>query len=180
MNLSVQTREERKTFIPPSRRDRPPCLSVTIGCLICSLVFIGACSSAKNVKVTALNAPGGSKPEAMSAVKAGNQAFAAGQWAMAKQHYEKAIGVQKTLAEAHYNLALTLDRLGQRKQAEAHYTEAANFAPGHQVIWNSRIYRRYGDVETTGGGGTLPGVPGLGGLGGIGGSGGSGLPPGGN
>ena len=166
--------------MPLSRRDRPACLSVKIGCLICSLVFLGACSSTGKVRNTALNAPGGSKPEAASAVKAGNEAFAAGQWAVAKQQYEKAISVQETLAEAHYNLGLTLDRLGQRKQAEAHYTKAANFAPGHQVIWNSRIYRRYGDVGPTGGGSTLPGVPGLGGLGGIGGGGRpGGAPPGG-
>ena len=166
--------------MPLSRRDSPACLSVKIGCLICSLVFIGACSSTAKVRYTALNAPGGSNPAAASAVKAGNEAFAAGQWAVAKQQYEKAIGVQETLAEAHYNLALTLDRWGQRKQAEAHYTQAANFAPGHQVIWNSRIYRRYGDVKPAGGGGTLPGVPGLGGLGGIGGGGRpGGAPPGG-
>ena len=166
--------------MPLSRRDGSPGLSVKMRCLICSLVFLGACSSTGKAKVTALNAPSGSNPEAVSAVKAGNQAFAAGQWAMAKQHYEKAISIQKTLAEAHYNLALTLDRLGQRKQAEAHYTEAANFAPGHPVIWNSRIYRRYGDVAPTGGGGTLPGMPGLGGLGGIGGGGRpGGAPPGG-
>ena len=151
----------------------------TMGCLICSLIFIGACSSTGKVKVMTLNAPGGSNPSAASAVQAGNQAFTAGQWVMAKQHYEKAIGVQKTLAEAHYNLALTLDRLGQRKQAEAHYTEAANFAPGHPVIWNSRIYRRYGDVTPAGGGGSLPGVPGMGGLGGLGGLGGGGGRPGG-
>ena len=154
-----------------------------MGCLICSLVFIGACSSTGKVKVMTLNAPGGSNLEAASAVKTGNQAFAAGQWTVAKQHYEKAISVQKTLAEAHYNLALTLDRLGQRKQAEAHYTEAANYAPGHQVIWNSRIYRRYGDVTPAGGGrGSMPGVPGMGGLGGLGGMGGGrpgGAPPGG-
>ena len=165
--------------MPLSRRDRSSYLSVKIGGLICSLVFIGACSSTGKVRVAALNAPGGSKPEAASAVKAGNEAFAAGQWSVAKQHYEKAIGVQKTLAEAHYNLALTLDRLGQPKQAEAHYTEAANYAPGHQVIWNSRIYRRYGDVTPAGGGG-LPSIPGLGGLGGIGGGGRpGGAPPGG-
>ena len=165
--------------MPLSRRDRSPYLSVKIGCLIFSLVCLGACSSTGKVRVAALNAPGGSKPEAASAVKAGNEAFAAGQWSVAKQHYEKAIGVQKTLAEAHYNLALTLDRLGQRKQAEAHYTEAANYAPGHQVIWNSRIYRRYGDVTPAGGGG-LPSIPGLGGLGGIGGGGRpGGAPPGG-
>ncbi len=159
-----------------------PLSSWKMGCLLCSLVFIGACGSTGKVQVTALNAPGGSNPEAVSAVNAGNQAFAAGQWAAARQHYEKAISVQKTLAEAHYNLALTLDRLGQTKQAEAHYTEAANFAPGHPVIWNSRIYRRYGDVVTPGGsGGTLPGIPGQGGLGGLGGIGGgtSGMPPGG-
>ena len=165
--------------MPLSRRDRPVCLSVKIGCLICSLVFLGACSSTGKAKVMTLNAPGGSNLEAASAVKAGNQAFAAGQWAVAKQQYEKAISVQETLAEAHYNLALTLDRLGQRKQAETHYTQAANFAPGHQVIWNSRIYRRYGDVTPAGGGG-LPSIPGLGGLGGIGGGGRpGGAPPGG-
>ncbi len=165
--------------MPLSRRDGSLCLSVKMGCLIGSLVFIAACSSTEKARIITLNAPGGSKPEAASAVKAGNQAFAAGQWAAAKQHYEKAIGVQKTLAEAHYNLALTLDRLGQRKQAEPHYTEAANYAPGHQVIWNSRIYRRYGDVGPAGGG-TLPSIPGLGGLGGIGGGGNpAGSPPGG-
>ena len=168
--------------MPLSRRDRPACLSVKIGYLICSLVFLGACSSTGKVRYTALNAPGGSNPEAASAVKAGNEAFAAGQWAVAKQEYEKALSVQETLAEAHYNLALTLDRLGRPKQAAAHYTQAANFAPGHRVIWNSRIYRRYGDVGVSSGGGALPGIPGLGGLGGIGGGGGGrpgGGPPGG-
>ncbi len=153
--------------------------SWTMGCLLGSLVFITACSSTQTMRVTALNAPSGSNPEALSAVNAGNQAFASGQWAIAKEQYEKAIHVQQTLAEAHYNLALTLDRLGQPKQAEAHYTEAANFAPGHPVIWNSRIYRRYGDVATPKRNiGTLPGLPGLGGVGGLGG-GPSGAPPGG-
>ena len=162
--------------MPLSRRDRSLCLSVKMGCLICCLVFIGACSSTGKAKVaTVLDVPGGGNPQAVSSVQEGNRAFAAGQWAVAKQHYEKAISVQKNLAEAHYNLALALDRLGQRKQAEAHYTEAANFAPGHPIIWNSRIYRRYGDVTPAGrGGGSLPGVPGAGALGGLGGLGGMG------
>ncbi len=158
-----------------------PLSSWKIGCLICSLAVIGACSSSpEKARVLTLNAPGGSKPQALLAMKAGNQAFAAGQWASAKQQYEKAVLVEKTLAEAHYNLALTLDRLGNREEAEAHYTQAANFAPGHPVIWNSRIYRRYGDVATPQGGSSLPGgIPGLGGLGGLGGGSPSGAPPGG-
>ena len=166
--------------MPLSRRDRSPYLSVKMGCLICSLVFIGACGSTEQARMTALNAPSGSNPEAVLAVIAGNKAFAVMQWMEAKRHYKKAIDAQKTLAEAHYNLALTLDRLGQRKQAEAHYTEAANFAPGHPVIWNSRIYRRYGDVATPQRGGAPgAGLPGLGGLGGIGGGPTPGTPPGG-
>ncbi len=157
-----------------------PLSSWKMGCLIFSLAFIGACSTPEKVRIVTLNAPGGSNSEALSAMKAGNQAFAAGQWAMAKHHYEKAIHVQQTLAEAHYNLALTLDRLGNREEADTHYTLAANFAPGHPVIWNSRKYRRYGDVATPQKGGPLPGgLPGIGGgLGGIG-SGASGAPPGG-
>ncbi len=153
----------------------------TMGCLIFGLLFIGACSSTtEKGRVLTLNAPGRSNPEALVAMKAGNQAFATGQWATAKRHYEKAIHVQQTLAEAHYNLALTLDRLGNRREAETHYTLAADFAPGHPVIWNSRIYRRYGDVPTPKRGGSSPsaGMPGLGGLGGLGG-GPSGVPPGG-
>ena len=159
-----------------------PLRSWKIGCLLCCFVFIGACNSTEKARVTTLDAPSGSNHKAVLALIAGNEAFASEQWPVAKEQYEKAISVQETLAEAHYNLALTLDRLGQRKQAEAHYTHAANFAPGHQVIWNSRIYRRYGDVGPAAGGGPLPGIPGLGGLGGIGGGGGGrpgGAPPGG-
>ena len=156
-----------------------PLSSWTMGCLICSLVFIGACSSTGKVRVTALNAPGGSNPEAASAVKAGNQAFAAGQWAVAKQQYEKAIGVQETLAEAHYNLGLDPGSIGPAKASRGALYRGREFrsrAPGH---WNSRIYRRYGDVTPAGGGG-LPSIPGLGGLGGIGGGGSpGGTPPGG-
>ena len=122
-----------------SRRDRSLYLSVKIGCLICSLVFLGACSSTAKVRYTALNAPGGSKPEAASAVKAGNEAFAAGQWAVAKQQYEKAISVQETLAEAHYNLGLTPGSIGPAKASRGALHQSREFrsrASGHLEFTN--------------------------------------------
>ena len=152
------------------------CRSWTIGCLLVSLVGIGACSSSEKIVERALNAPTGSKPEALMAMNQGNQDFAVGKWAEAQAQYEKALTVEPQLGEAHYNLALTLDRLGDRAAADEHYTQAANLRPGHPVIWNSRKYRRYGDVTVQKNVGTsIPALPGLGGIGG----GQTGNPPGG-
>lgn len=141
--------------------------SWTIGWFLVSLVGIGACSSSEKIIERALNAPAGSNPKALMAMDQGNQDFAGGKWAEAKAQYEKALTVDPKLGEAHYNLALTLDRLGDRATADEHYTQAANLRPGHPVIWNSRKYRRYGDVTVQKNvGGSIPALPGLGGLGG--------------
>lgn len=141
--------------------------SWTIGWFLVSLVSLGACSSSEKIIERALNAPAGSKPKALMAMDQGNQDFAGGKWAEAKAQYEKALTVDPKLGEAHYNLALTLDRLGDRATADEHYTQAANLRPGHPVIWNSRKYRRYGDVTVQKNvGGSIPALPGLGGLGG--------------
>ena len=141
------------------------------------LGFLSACESTpKPVQQLTLNAPMGAVPEAKHAVAEGNQLFATGRWQQALEQYEAAIKLQPSLAEAHYNLAMTLDRLGDREHAKPHYMEAANLAPGHAVIWNSPVLRRYGDVKVNKSVGTsTPVLPGLGGIGG--GSGGG--PPGG-
>ncbi len=138
----------------------------TGGPIIVCLLIIGACNSFENEKISTLRAPGGTKPQALTAMNQGNKAFGAGQWAVAGEQYEHAIKVQPTLAEAHYNLALTLDQLGNQTKADEHYTQAANLAPGHTIIWNSRKYRRYGDVSVQQKGSSAPVLPGLGGLGG--------------
>jgi Flp pilus assembly protein TadD len=79
----------------------------------------------------------------------GNRLFAARQWEQAKAQYEAAINAQPSLAEAHYNLALVIDILGDGAAARRHYIEAANLAPGHKVIWDSPPLRRHGLVDPT-------------------------------
>ncbi len=122
-----------------------------------------------------LPAPAGTKPAALKAISEGNDLFEQEQWAGAKARYEAAIAADPTLAEAHFNLALALDRLGKQTLARKHYLEAANYAPGHKEIWNSRPLRRHGNVvpKSEDFSAPTPGLPG-GGLGGGGGGGGGG------
>ena len=147
--------------------------------LMVSWIFLlMGCASepAANAQPT-LRAPSGTSPTALAALNEGNQRFAEGRWGAAKVLFEQASKAQPDLAEAHYNLALTLERLGEPEQARRHHIEAANLAPGHKVIWDSPPLRRFGNVKAKkSDNAALPTLPSLGGaggpLGGIGGGGG--------
>jgi len=145
------------------------------GYVVVGMIFLTGCSSTPQpVKQPTLSAPTIVSQAARAAISEGNQLFASGRYQAAKMQYEKAIQAQKTVAEAHYNLALTLDYMGKRDEARPHYMKAANLAPGHQVIWNSPVLRRYGDVNVEeSGSGAMPGIPGMPGSGGIMGGGGA-------
>ena len=138
---------------------------IIVGCMVLSVL---GCSSAPDpIPQPTLMAPAGANPAASRIVLEGNRRFAEGRWGAAKVKYEQAVKLQPDLAEAHYNLALALERLGDADQAKHHYIEAANLAPGHKVIWNSPPLRRYGNVpdkprENT----SAPVLPGIGGGGG--------------
>ena len=132
-----------------------------------------ACSAFTATTPPTLQAPVGANPGAGRAMQVGNRLFAIEQWGAAQNHYAQAIQTQPDLAEAHYNLALTLEQLGYTQQAHDHYIQAANLAPGHKVIWDSPVLRKYGNVKVSQDP-TAPSVlPPVGGLGGgIGGYGG--------
>ena len=138
------------------------------GYVVVGMIFLTGCSSTPQpVKQPTLSAPTIVSQAARVAISEGNRLFASGRYQAAKMQYEKAIQAQKTVAEAHYNLALTLDYMGKRDEARPHYMEAANLAPGHKVIWNSPVLRRYGDVRVDKkGSGAMPAIPGVGGGGG--------------
>jgi Flp pilus assembly protein TadD len=69
--------------------------------------------------------------------------FAQHDWAAAKQVYLATIQADSTVAEAHYNLALALERLGEKAEARKHYVTAANLAPGNKVIWDAPPLRKF-------------------------------------
>ena len=65
----------------------------------------------------------------------------------AKEEFLIAVEEGPRCAEAHYNLGLALNYLGEKEEARKHFIEAADLAPGNQVIWDSPALRPYGDPQ---------------------------------
>lgn len=102
------------------------------------------CAGPKAPPSAVLQAPTGSSAEMVSKLEEGNRLFSAKDYTRAEQSYRQTIAAHPNLAEAHYNLAVTLDRAGNRTEAKKHYIEAANLAPGNKVIWDSPAFRETG------------------------------------
>ena len=66
-----------------------------------------------------------------------------GDWSGARDHFASAIKSDPSLAESHFNLALTLDKLDLHSEATTHFKKAAELAPGNSAITQSSAYRRH-------------------------------------
>ena len=110
--------------------------------LLCGLA--GGCASPAKVQPTILVSPADTSAKAATAMAEGDRLFRSSDWAGAAQAYHTAVTLQPTLAEAHYNWAVSLDRMGNKAEAKTHYLEAANLAPGNKVIWDSPPLRETG------------------------------------
>ena len=62
-------------------------------------------------------------------------------WRVAEKHFLEAIDANPLLAEAHYNLAMTLEKLGNSWDATDHFLIAKNLAPDNQKITDSPIFK---------------------------------------
>jgi tetratricopeptide (TPR) repeat protein len=90
----------------------------------------------------------GVNPQVMTLTEQGTLAYHAKQFDEAKQYFSKAVAEVPQSGPAHYNYALALYALGDTEQARQQFMEAANLAPGDQVIWDSPALRPYGNPET--------------------------------
>ena len=119
-----------------------------VGFLLLTVLWVGGCASpAQLPKDEPLLPPDYATPLAAQLILEGNQRFAQHRWTAAIGKYKEAIQAQPKLAEAHYNLGLTLYRKGPVSASRPHFMEAADLAPGHPVIWNSPPFRKYGTVK---------------------------------
>ena len=66
-----------------------------------------------------------------------------GHWKTSAKHFREAITAGPQLAEAHYNLALALDRLGDHGGATQHFREALELAPDNPKIKDSKILKEH-------------------------------------
>lgn len=118
--------------------------------LIAALLFVGMTGCAKNKPkpLVPLALEAGSKPQAVTLTEQGTQAYESKQFDAAKNYFLQAVTAAPQSGQAHYNYALVLNVLGDAGQARQHFIEAANFAPGDKVIWDSPALRPYGDPES--------------------------------
>jgi len=60
---------------------------------------------------------------------------------VAKQHFEAALKLDPKSAEAHFNMALTLDKLGDHKKATEYFKRAGELDPKNPAIVQSTEYQ---------------------------------------
>lgn len=66
-----------------------------------------------------------------------------GHWDVAQEHFTKAVAANAALPEAHYNLALALDKLGNHPEATTHFKKALELAPADPRIAESKILQAH-------------------------------------
>jgi len=66
-----------------------------------------------------------------------------GHWDVSEGHFRKAIKADPNLAEAHYNLGLTLDKMGKHDEATTEFKKAAELAPTNPAIKDSAILKKH-------------------------------------
>jgi len=64
-----------------------------------------------------------------------------GMWKEAEMHFGEAVKADEKSAEAHYNHALALDKLGKHKEATAEFDQALKLAPDNKAIADSPILK---------------------------------------
>ncbi|HEY3197608.1 MAG TPA: tetratricopeptide repeat protein [Nitrospirales bacterium] len=89
----------------------------------------------------ALKAAAGSKAEAH--VKEGIEHYDQGHFDVALKHFTAGIKEDAKSAEAHYDAALALDKLGDHKAATEHFKKATELGTGNPEIENSGILKAH-------------------------------------
>jgi Tfp pilus assembly protein PilF len=91
--------------------------------------------------VPALEVPAGSAAQMHNSE--GIKEYNAGKWVEAEHHFSEAVKADDKSAEAHYNLALSLDNLGKHKEATQEFDQALKLAPNNPAIADSTILKKH-------------------------------------
>lgn len=87
--------------------------------------------------------PEGSNASADMHNKAGITNFNKGDYEEALKHFQEASAADKSIAETHFNEAVTLDKLGKHGDATMHFKAAKKHAKGNEKILNSPILNKH-------------------------------------
>ncbi|MBN4054277.1 tetratricopeptide repeat protein [Nitrospira defluvii] len=103
------------------------------------IVLAGGFDMANAKATPVLEAPAGANDEGHNAE--GIKHYNKGHWKKAEQHFRGAVESAPKLAEAHYNLALSLDKRGNHREATKFFGSAFKLAPDNPSIAESKILK---------------------------------------
>lgn len=109
--------------------------------VVLSLLFGGMSWADMAKGATPLKATGGSKAE--SHITQGIEHYDKGHWDVAKKHFSEAAQADPQSAEAHYNVALVLDKMGDHGGATEHFKKAHELGKNNPEIQNSDILKKH-------------------------------------
>ncbi len=81
------------------------------------------------------------------AVNNGVNQFNQGNLTKAMSQFQQALAKNPRSGVAHYNLALTYNRLGKSEQAAKHFQKASKFGRGNTFIQNSKILKQHTQIQ---------------------------------
>lgn len=114
------------------------------------IVGVTACASKPKAKpLVPLVLATGATPQALTLTEQGTKAYQSGQFAEARTAFAQAVASAPQSGQAHYNLAIALNKLGESEESHKHFIEAANLAPGDKEIWDSPALRQFGNPVGT-------------------------------
>jgi len=110
---------------------------------VCCTFTLSASVSAQDMKKTApaLKTTAGSKAETHNTE--GIDHYNQQHWDVAKKHFMEAVKSDPSSAEAHYNLALALDKSGDHKSAIDHFHKAKDLGKDNPDIQQSEILQAH-------------------------------------
>jgi Flp pilus assembly protein TadD len=123
---------------------------VFLGIVLCAVCgFVGCDSSqtgggtkkAGTASDTPLFAPASSAARMANDEGVGH--YQQGHWDVAMEHFQKAVQADPNSAVVHYNIALTLDKMGKHQDATISFKKALELAPTDPAIKDSEILKKH-------------------------------------
>ena len=104
-------------------------------------ITIQGVQAAEEKTYSAIEAPAGSAGQGHNTE--GIKQYMQGKWEEAEMHFGEAVKADDKMAEAHYNHALALDKLGKHKEATEEFAQALKLAPNNPSIAESPILKAH-------------------------------------
>ena len=115
----------------------------TVAVLTLSACYGSGGGGTSRAQIPALISPGDIKGAAAAKNNEGVDHLVQGHYDVALKHFKEAIASKPNFAEAHFNLAVSLDGLGKHGEATASFKKAKEFGGSNQKIVENSILKKH-------------------------------------